>query len=550
MRVGFLSVHLLRTTLAGCRLAHGWILPALLGTSLVAGQQAPADLEKLGKVHFPVSCSADAQRQFDRALAMLHNFWYPQGMEAFTALTTASPDCAMAYWGIAMSARANPLAGAPDAAALERGQQAVAKAQAAGAPTPRERDYIAAMAAYYQDWQKRDYPTRVLAYEAAMEQIYRRYPDDSEGALFYALSINEAVTVLPADKSYARPLKAGQILERVLAAHPDHPGALHYLIHTYDFPSLAARGLPAAERYADVAPSAPHALHMPSHVFSMLGMWQESIRSNQASLRVARTYVHAMDFMTYAYLQGAQDREARRLVEESSALQETQAPPTAHSPTGAVLGVQTAFAAIPARYALERGRWDEARALRIRPTYPAADAITYFTRAMGAARSGDTAAARKEIEQLQLLRDTLQQSKDTYWSEQVEVQRLAASAWAAYAGGQKDEALKLMRAAADLEDASEKHVAMENRLWPMRELLGELLLALNRPAEALQAFELSFKVAPNRFRGFYGAAKAAERMGDRAQARRYFEKLVALSSVADSDRPELTEAKAFLANAR
>ena len=266
------------------------------------------------------------------------------------------------------------------------------------------------------------------------KQLHRRYPDDYEGALFYALAMNEAVTVLPADKSHARPLKAGQILEQVLAAQPDHPGALHYLIHSYDFPSLAARGLPAAERYADVAPSAPHALHMPSHVYSMLGMWQESIRSNQAALRAAKTYVHAMDFMVYAYLQGAQDREAKRLVEESSALQGTQAPPAARSPTGGVLSVHTAFAAIPARYALERGQWAEARALQLRPAYPAADAITHFTRAMGAARTGDVAGARKEIEQLQSLRSTLKQTQDVYWAEQVEIQRVAAEAWTALCG--------------------------------------------------------------------------------------------------------------------
>jgi tetratricopeptide (TPR) repeat protein len=550
MPVEFLSAHLLRTTRSGNGFARGLMLPAFLATSVLAAQHEPARPEKLGKVHFPVSCSADAQVQFDRALAMLHSFWFPQGLEAFAEIAKTSPDCAMAYWGIAMSARANPLVGSPDPAALERGWQAAQKAKATGTRTPRERDYIAAIEAYYQDWQKGDYQARVLAYEAAMEQVYRRYPDDAEGALFYALAINEAVTVLPADKSYARPLKAGQILERILAAQPDHPGALHYLIHTYDFPSLAAKGLPAAERYADVAPSAPHALHMPSHVFSMLGMWQESIRSNQASLRVAKTYVHAMDFMTYAYLQGAQDREAQRLVEESRALQDTQAPPAAHSPTGAILGVHTAFAAIPARHALERGRWDEARALRLRSTYPAADAITYFCRAMGAARSGDAAGARQEIEQLQGLRDTLKQTRDVYWAEQIEIQRLAAEAWAGYAAGKKTEALTLMQAAADREDASEKHVAMENRLWPMRELLGELLLALNRPAEALRAFEQSFKAAPNRFRGFYGAAKAAEQAGDRAQAKRYYEKLVTLSSHADSDRRELNEARAFLAGAK
>ena len=538
------------TKMTGCCFTRCAILLALLGMPVLAGRQTPADTEKLGNVHFSVSCGPDAQRQFDRALAMLHNFWYPQGLEAFSKLASTNPDCGMAYWGIAVSARANPLVGSLDAAALERGSEAVAKAKAAGAPTPRERDYIAAIDAYYHDWQQSNYSTRVLAYEAAMEAVYRRYPDDHEGALFYALAINEAVTVLPADKSHARPLKAGQILERVLAAHPDHPGALHYLIHTYDFPSLAVRALPAAERYAEVAPSAPHARHMPSHVFSMLGMWQESIRSNRASLDVAKTYVHAMDFMVYAYLQGAQDREAKRLLDESTALLGSQASPAAHSPTGAVLGVQTAFAAIPARYALERSQWAEARALPVRPSYAAADAITYFARAMGAARSADVLAARKEIEQLQSLRGSLTRAGDVYWAEQVGIQRLAAEAWTEYAAGDKRQALERMQAAADLEDASEKHVAMENRLWPMRELFGELLLALNRPAEALRAFELSSKTAPNRFRGLYGAARAAERMGDRTLARQYYQKLVTLCRHSDTDRVELNEARAFLAPAR
>ncbi len=546
MQIELIKPHRLPKMIGGLALCT--ILLATPRT--IPAQQEAADREKVGKVHFPVSCRADAQQQFDRALAMLHSFWYPQALDAFAALSSANPDCAMAYWGIAVSARANPLVGSPDAAALDRGWQAVEKAKAAAAPTARERDYIAAMEAYYQDWRTRAYPTRVLAYESAMEQVYRRYPDDNEGALFYALAINEAVTVLPADKSYARPLKAGQILERGLAAQPDHPGALHYLIHSYDFPSLAARGLPAAERYADVAPSAPHALHMPSHVYSMLGMWQESIRSNQASLRASKTYVHAMDFMTYAYLQGAQDGEAQRLVEQSGALRGAQAPPVANSPTGGVLAVHTAFAAIPARYALERGRWSEARALQIRPAYPVADAITYFTRAMGAARSGDVAGARQEIAQLESVVNTLKQTQDGYWAEQVEIERLAAEAWTAHAAGKKSEALKLMNAAADREDASEKHVAMENRLWPMRELLGELLLTMDRPADAFRAFELSLKAAPNRFRGFYGAAKAAERNKDRARATQYYEKLIALCSHADSDRPELTEARAFLARVK
>ncbi len=333
----------------------------------------------------------------------------------------------------------------------------------------------------------------------------------------------------------------------MLAAQPDHPGALHYLIHSYDFPPLAERGLAAARRYGAVAPSAAHALHMPSHVFSMLGMWQASIEANRAALTVAKGYVHAMDFMIYAYLQGAQDSEAKQVVDGSVALQANQAQPSALSPTGAVLALYTAFAAIPARYAIERGAWAEAAALQPRPTTPAADAITYFARAMGAARSGDLASARKSIDQLRRLKDALAQAKQDYWAEQVEIERSAAAAWVAYAEDKKDEALKWMRSAADLEDSSEKNVAMENRLWPMRELLGELLLELNEPAQALKEFELSLQTARNRYRGFYGAAKAAERSSDRQTARAYYEKLVALCSHADTERPELVEAKTYLA---
>jgi tetratricopeptide (TPR) repeat protein len=380
-----------------------------------------------------------------------------------------------------------------------------------------------------------------------MEQVYSNYPEDSEAAIFYALALNEAITVSPADKNYTRQLKAAAILEKVLAAQPEHPGALHYLIHSYDYPPLAARGLDAARRYADVAPSAPHALHMPSHIYSMQGMWQESIRANRAALNVAPGYVHAMDFMVYAYLQGAQDDEARRLLEQSAALEKTQAAATAANPTGAVLAGYTAFAAIPARYAIERGAWAEAAALEPHRATPVADAITYFARAMGAGRRSDVVNARKEIAQLRQIEDVLLQSKQDYWAEQVDIQLGAASAWVAYAEGQKTEALKLMGSAADREDASEKHVAMENRLWPMRELLGELLLAEHQPARALKQFEASLQAAPNRFRGFYGAARAAELSGNREKARNYYAKLLSLCSQAATERPELAEVKVHLA---
>lgn len=516
------------------------IVIAIFYAPLAGGQ------EKLGKVDFPISCSPEAQAQFNHAVAMLHSFWFPQAPKAFAAVSEIDPDCAMAHWGLAISHRANPLVGPPDSAALKRGLASVERAKEIGAKTQRERDYIAAIAVFYKDFDKLDHRTRVLAYEKAMERLYLAYSQDIEAAIFYALALNEAIDF--EDKTYARQLKAAGILEKVYAKQPAHPGVLHYLIHSYDFPPLASRGVAIAKRYASVAPSAPHALHMPSHVFSMLGMWQDSIKSNREALGIAKNYVHAMDFMVYAYLQQAQDGEAKRLLEESTAVYKSQPPTAELTPTGGVLTVHTAFAAIPARYTIERGAWADAASLPPRPSTPAADAITYFTRAMGAVRSGDVNAARKEIEQLESLKNTLTTTKQKYWADQVEIQRRAATAWVAQAEGKKDEAVKSMRSAADLEDASEKHVAMENRLWPMRELLGEMLLELNRPAEALKQFEASLKTAPNRFRGYYGVAKAAERSGQKGQARTYYAKLVELCRPADSERPELAEAKAFLRN--
>src|SRR5262245_49538121 len=504
------------------------------------------DAEKLGRVHFPISCSPASQQQFDRALAMLHAFWFPQAGNAFAAVAQAEPGCAMAYWGVAISARANPLAGAPAATATKSGWEQLEKAKAAGAKTPRERDYIAALDEYYRDWEKRDFAERVLAYEKAVEPLVARYPDDIEAEVFYALALNEAITVTPADKTYSRHQKAAAICEKVLAKQPDHPGALHFLIHSYDFPALATRGVPAAHHYATVAPSAPHALHMPSHIYSMLGMWDESIKSNQLAVGVAKGYVHAIDFMVYAHLQLGQDREARRLMENSAELQKSGSA-AQRTPTGALLTVYTAYAAIPARYALERGVWSEAAALELRPTAPPADAITHFTRAVAFAKLGDVAGARSEIAKLRLLEEELVGLKDTYWAEQVDIQHKAASAWAAHAEGKPTEAVELMRAAADLEDASEKHIAMENRLWPVREQLGELLLELRQPDPALKEFAKSLEDSRNRLRGLYGAARAAELAGKRQAAADFYSQIVALTAKADTDRKELQQAKAFLA---
>jgi tetratricopeptide (TPR) repeat protein len=532
-----------------CLLIAG-VMVVLAAAATVAqdkSQPTAPSVEQLGKVFFPVSCTPAAQQAFDRALAMLHSFWLPQATRAFEAVVQADPDCAIAHWGIAMSQRGNPLVGAPSAAANKTGWAAVEKARTLGPKTQRERDYVAAMEAYFKDWETVDHARRVLAYERAMEQLHTRYPTDPEAATLYALALNEALTVLPADKTYTRHLKAAALCEQVLLRHPDHPGALHYLIHSYDFPQLAHRGLAAAHRYDMVASAAPHALHMPSHIFSMAGMWQESIKSNRTALQAAKSYVHAMDFIVYAQLQGAQDIAAKRMVDEAAALLSSQAPAATLTPTAGVLAVHTAFAAIPARFAIERGAWGEAAALTPRPSTPAADAITHFTRAVGALRSGNRAAAQSDIEQLDKLHETLAQAKQGYWAEQVDIQRRAARAWVAFADGQKDQAVTAMRAAADLEDASEKHVAMENRLWPMRELLAELLLELKRPAAAAKEFEASLQTARNRWRGIYGAARAYELAGDREKARAYYARLIALAQHTDTERPELRHAKAFVA---
>ena len=531
--------------------AHKFISPAVrllacCSALALSGPVGSHEAEKLGNVNFPISCTAEAQQAFNRAVAMLHHFWFPQAGNAFAEIAKVDPQCAMAYWGTAISARGNPLVGAPPAAAIKRGWEEIEKAKVTSAKTQRERDYIAALELYYKDPERPDFPSRVLAYEKAMEQLYARYPDDIEAAVLYALALNEGITVAPADKTYSRHLKAAGITQKVLATQADHPGALHYLIHSYDFPALADRGLTAASQYAAAAPSAPHALHMPSHIYSMLGMWEESLKSNLTAVGVAKGYVHAIDFMVYAHLQMGQDREAYRLLESSAALQKAGAA-AQRTPTGSLLTVYTAYAAIPARYAIERGDWAAAATLDLTPTAPPADAITHFTRAMAFARLGETAKADKELVSLQTLRDELITVKDTYWAEQVDIQHKAASAWVAHAQGKGAEALKLMRTAADLEDGSEKHVAMENRLWPMRELLGELLLELKQPGPALKEFEQSLEQARNRLRGLYGAARAAEAAGNRQEAAEFYKKLVALTAKADSDKEEVQQAKAFLA---
>ena len=520
-------------------------LIALVYASLARTQQRA--IEKLGKVHFPVSCSAAAQEQFDRAVALLHSFWLDESAKAFAVITQADSDCAMAYWGTAMTLLGNPFTWPLSGKALPDGWAAVEKAKVAQTKTQRERDYIGAVEAFYKDWDKVDHRTRALAYVKAMEELAQRYPEDTEASVFYALALD--VTALPTDKTYANQLKAARILEKVFAAQPDHPGVAHYLIHSYDFPPIAAQGLNAARRYASIAPSAPHALHMPSHIFTRQGLWEESIETNRRSAATSKSHfdsLHAMDYLEYAYLQGARDRDAKRVLDEVAAIKKVD---REHLVTA------YALAAIPARYALELGRWADAARLLPYPNekdfpwgdFPQGMAVLVYARALGAGRSGNASAVREEIERLETLRKAMMEAKIAYWAQQADIQIKIASAWAAFAAGNKPEALNLMREGADMEESSEKHPVTPGHVLPARELLGEMLLEVNQPALALKEFEASHKVEPNRLRGLYGAAHSAAQLGDMAKAKRYYEKLVDLCRHADAERPELKEAKEFLA---
>ena len=517
---------------------------------------ARAEEERLGEVSFPISCSPAAQQQFNRGVALLHTFFYPETAKAFTAIAEQEPACAMAYWGVAISQRPNPLAGPFADDVLKRGAEAIARARAAAARTERERAWIEALAAFYQDYETVPQATRTANYEAAMGKLAARYPDDAEAAIFHALALNEAAD--PTDKSYAKQLKAAAILEAVEPRNPNHPGIPHYIIHSYDYPELAARGAVAAARCAQLAPSAPHALHMPSHIFATLGMWQDVIAADRAadasSLAYTRRFYpeaaanpgrlsgryHSLDFLTHAHLQLAQDGEAKRILEIHGEMGEY---PVRSRYTG-----HTAFAAIPVRYAFERAAWAEAAALTVmRTPFAQAEAISWFGRALGAARSGDVAAAEAARAELTRLKAQLAAIHDTYWGSQVEIQEKSAGSWIALRQGRKGDAIALARAAAEIEERSGKNVAMENLLSPMRELFAELLLEAGEPAAALREFETSLRSFPNRYRSFAGAAQAAERLGERALARSYHEKLLVLTGSADSERPAILAARRFVA---
>src|SRR5450432_3436491 len=473
----------------------------------VAQQEHPAgDPSKLGNVSFPVSCEPSVQPQFSSAVAMLHSFWYEKASDTFAAVAQKDPTCGMAYWGIAMTYY-HPVWQAPGPADLKAGAAAAEKAKLAGAKTQRERDYIAAVDTFYTESDKIDHVTRALAYERAMEQLQARYPDDHEAAIFHALAL--LATAPPTDQTYVNQKKAGAILEPLFAEQPEHPGIAHYIIHAYDYPPLADRALDAARRYAKIAPDSPHALHMPSHIFTRLGLWEESIDSNLASAASAEknnapgNELHAKDYLIYAYLQEGRDSDAKNALTA-----ELHGRPDDPQYMNWLYATGTS----PARYAVERHRWAEAAALPVpsntfpRERYAWTEANLHFARALGASHIGDTEAARKDLQQLAGIRDVLIQENNKYWADQVDIQREIAAAWITLAEGKREDALQQMRSAADHEDKTDKHNVTPGVILPARELLGEMLLELKEPAEAIVEFEATLRTAPNRFNALSGAA--------------------------------------------
>jgi len=498
--------------------------------------------QQLGNVHLQTSCNEVAQRRIDRAMRYQHSFWYSSAKEIFEEAAKADPGCGIAHWGVALTLLNNPHNAIP-APNLPQGLAAIQKAKATGAKTERERDYIDALMLMYADYDKLSHTQRIQAFLKAMEALAAKYPADDEAQIAYAITLNASAS--SADKTYAQQSKGAAILEPMSKRLPQHPGVTHYLIHLYDYPERAAKGLEAANRYAKVAPAAPHAQHMPSHIYTRVGYWKESIESNTASVRAAKAdkegneQLHGQDYMVYAYLQLGRDKEARAVVDEMSQS-------SGFNPNS--FGALYALAASPARLAVERGDWSAAAALPVRSSrFNQAMAVTHFARALGAARSGKPDAAKEDVAKLTELRDKLREAKDAYWSGIVDIQRQIATAWVLSAEGKHDEALKAMSAAADAEDKTDKSAVTPGPLAPARELYGEMLLERGMTGEALAAFEATKAKEPNRYRGFIGAALAAEKLGDKAKAKDNYQKLVALTASSDSDRPEIAVARKFVA---
>ena len=503
---------------------------------------------QLGTVHFPISCAAAVQKPFARGVALLHSFWYEEAEKEFLDIAKDDPKCAMAHWGIALSIW-HQLWNEPDAKVIARGLEETNTAtKLAAKATPREQAYIAAIAAFYRNSEKLDHAARAKAYSDAMQKVYTSYPDDHEAAVFYALSL--LASQPPHDETFANRKAAAAILEKLFAIEPDHPGVAHYLIHAYDKPQLAELGIPAARRYAQVAPAAPHALHMPSHIFARVGLWQDDINSNLASIAATRKTAamgmggeghqfHAMDFLVYAYLQSGREADAAKIIDEIKTI------PKMPSMYGDDYDPQTnALSAFPALFDLELRHWTEAAALQPVPGALDSDlVITHWARAIGAARSGDLAQAHKDLREIENLRQKALVEKKTDRAEGMQQDYQEAEAWILHAEGEDDKAVTILRTLADKNDK----LGSEPEWIPSREMLADLLLEARRPQQALAEYQTDLKLNPNRFNGLYGAARSAEEAGKQSEANDYYALLVKTCDGCSSTRPELSHARELLA---
>ncbi|MBS0581556.1 MAG: hypothetical protein JSS42_00460 [Proteobacteria bacterium] len=538
-----------------------------LGPALAAATPAPGDLRSAGAVSFPISCKAEVQAEFNRAVALLHSFFYEESRRLFTVIAERDPGCAMAYWGIAQTWW-HPIWTPPLPEEFAAGGTAAAKAMALQA-TPRERGFIEAINAYYVTPDTTSAapvgqschgpvgtPARVVAYEASMHQLHEHYPGDFEVQVFHALAMLAVGYATPTDTTLARQKQAGALLERLWKQNPKHPGVAHYIIHSYDYPSLARRALAAAQAYAAIAPWVPHALHMPSHIFTRLGMWDDAVSSNLASAEASRAYaaqrgrtaaeseeLHALDYLVYSYLQEARDADARSVLDRVTNTKET-------FPALDFVGAYS-LAAVPVRYTLEREAWQEAAAAPIPSRaqwarYPFTRAMFEYGHALGRIHTGDLAGARIAIGRMRALREATSDTKFDYFRRHLDVQAQAAEAWLAHAEGHDTQAVAQLKAGADVEDALGKHPVSPGALMPLREQLGALLLELKQPRDALAAYEAALKIYPARFRGLYGAGLAAEQSGDSRRASNYFAQLVKQTGTTESSRIEVAHARDYL----
>lgn len=540
--------------LFGCKNKTSEPNPELTFIDLQRGELLLCGDGKFGEVSFSLSCDYSVREAFDLAVSLLHSFEYDEAEKAFVRVIDADPDCAMAYWGVAMSIY-HALWKAPSAKELEKGSAILSIAESLP-KTEKEQDYINAIGAYYNDWKTIDSKTRAVKMEQKMEQLYKKYDDDTEAAVFYALALKS--TSDPEDKNRTNERKAGKILEAIFPDEPNHPGIAHYIIHNYDNPELASMALSTARRYADIAPNSAHAQHMPSHIFTRLGLWEESVQSNIRSSSAAVCYaessgneghwtseMHALDYLLYAYLQQGDTKNANELFNYLNGIKIVW---------GNNASLAYPFAANPARMALENKDWNMAANCELPVTkfdweqFPWEESIIHFTRVIGSAHLGDIDSAEIELEALKILQLKLVEQEDSYKAKQVMVQVKASEAWVQYAKGNYDTAKLFMQESATIEDSTEKHPVTPGEVVPANELLGDLLLAIDEPAKALDAYEKSLKRSPNRFNGLYGAAIASERSGNLDKAGIYFEKLVESTKNSNSQRPEIIEAKSFVDN--